>query len=290
MRHHLPAILPSRRDFLVRCASATALSLTDLRAQAATIARPLACRLTSYGKFEEAAWTHLPTLGVKHLFLAVPKPDQIDATTARLAEHSLTPLVFRGDADLSEDASVDTLAVQLATCKKMGVRYLFLSPKHATAPKEKAIEHLRKAGDIAKEHGVTISLETHPDLGTNGDVHVETMKAVNHPNVRVNFDTGNITYYNRDRNAVDELKKAIDYVATVEVKDHDGVLESWTFPALGKGVVDFKGVFGVLDAHGFAGPVTIEFEGTKGVELDEAQTKQAIADSVAHLRSMAAFT
>lgn len=288
MRHDFPAAPLSRREFIRVSGAAAALSILDPLRSAAP-ARPLACRLASYGKFESAAWSHLPTLGIKHLFLNVPEPNRVEQALAQLAAHSLKPLVLRGAADLSDAPSVDALAVQLATCKQMGVRYMFLSPKHGTAQKEVAYERLRMAGDAAKEHGVTISLETHPDLGTNGAVHLETMKAIDHPNVRVNFDTGNITYYNQGCNAADELKKVIDYVATVEVKDHNGEFETWVFPPLGKGIVDFKSVLGALDANGYSGPVTLEFEGTKGVELDEAGTKQAIADSVAFLRSIGTF-
>jgi len=250
---------------------------------------PLACRFASYGKYQEAAWSHLPSIGVQYVFLSVPAPDQVDAVMKRLKENKLTALVIRGDADLSKEDSVDQLAQQLAMCEKMGVKYMFLSPKHGDAPKEVAYERLRKAGDIAKQHGVTITLETHRDLGTNADVHIETMKAINHPNVRVNFDTGNITFYNKGADAVAELKKVIDYVGTVELKDHNLEYESWDFPALGKGKVNFPGILQVLKEHGYKGPVTIEFEGTKGVELSEEQTKQAIADSVAYLRSLAKF-
>ncbi|NUM54516.1 MAG: TIM barrel protein [Candidatus Hydrogenedentes bacterium] len=288
MRQDFPAAPLSRRDFIKVSGAAAALSILD-PARPAAPARPLACRLASYGKFESAAWSHVPEVGVKHLFLNVPEPDQVEQTLTRLAQHSLTPLVMRGSADLSEASSVDALAVQIATCQKMGVGYMFLSPKHANAPKEVAYEHLRKAGDVARAHNVVLSLETHPDLGTNGAIQLETMKAINHQNVRVNFDTGNITYYNRGRNAVDELKTIVDYVATVEVKDHNGGFETWEFPPLGKGVVDFKGVFGVLDACGYAGPVTLEFEGTQGVNLDEEQTKHAIEESVAYLRTLGTF-
>lgn len=288
MRHDFPAAPLSRRDFIRVSGAAAALSILDpMRSAAPT--RPLACRLASYGTFERAAWSHLRTLGIRHLFLNVPEPDRVEQTLAQLAAHSLKPLVMRGAVDLSEASSVDALAVQLATCKKMDVRYMFLSPKHGTAPKEVAYERLRKAGDAAKENDAIISLETHPDLGTNGAVHPETMKAIDHPNVRVNFDTGNITYYNRECEAADELKKIIDYVATVEVKDHNGEFETWVFPPLGKGIVDFKSVLGVLDASGYTGPVTLEFEGTKGVELDESQTKKAIEESIAYIRALATF-
>lgn len=166
---------------------------------------------------------------------------------------------------------------------------MFLSPRHAGADKETTYARLRRAGELAARRGVTIALETHPDLGTNAEVHLETMKRVNHPNVRVNFDTGNITYYNPGADVVAELTKIADYVATVELKDHGGKAGDWDFPALGRGKIDFPGVLAVLKAHRFSGPITIEVEGIRGTPWDEAQTKQAIADSAAYLRKLAPF-
>ena len=171
----------------------------------------------------------------------------------------------------------------------MGVHYMFLSPKHTGVSKETAYERLRQVGEIARQHDVIVVLETHPDLGTNADVHRETMKHVDHPNVRVNFDTGNVTYYNEGADVVAELKKIVDYVATVELKDHGGQPRTWDFPALGQGKVDFAGVLDVLKTHGYSGPITIEVEGVEGKPWNEDQTKQAIADSVAFLRKLASF-
>ncbi len=246
----------------------------------------LACRLASYGAFEEAGWSHLPSIGVRYVFLSVPPPEEIEAVRKRLADHGLTVVDMRGDTDLSRESCVDELAVQLDTCEKMGVKYMFLSAKRHNAEKAVVCERLRKAGEIAAKHGVTIVLETHPDLGTNADVHIETMKQINHPNVRVNFDTGNIGYYNENADVVAELEKVIDYVGTVELKDHNGQFETWSFPALGKGTVDFPGVLKVLKEHGYTGPLVMEIEGVKGVERTEDEIKQDIADSAAYIRSL----
>ena len=246
----------------------------------------LACRLANYGKFQDAAWTHIQSLGVKYVFMNVPAPDEVDAVTERLAAHGLTVVVMRGSADLSKPSGVDELAAQLATCEQMGVTYLFLSPKRRGAEKEVIFERIRQAGDHAKKHGVIIALETHPDLGTNGDVHLATMKAIDHPNIRVNFDTANIHYYNKNTDAPTELKKIIDYVATVELKDHNGEFQVWNFPALGKGVVDIPGVLRLLREHGYAGPITMEIEGIKGVERDQAQIEKDLEESTAYLRSL----
>ncbi len=197
--------------------------------------------------------------------------------------------MLRGDTDLGRGSSVDELAGQLAVCEKMGVKYMFLSPKHTGVSKEVAYERLRRAGDVARRHRVTIVLETHPDLGATADDHRETMRQINHPNVRVNFDTGNITFYNKGTDAVTELKKIIDYVATVEMKDHNGQYKVWNFPVLGKGVVDFPAVLKVLEEHDFRGPITMEVEGIHGVEMDEGQTKQYIAESVKYIQSLGNF-
>jgi len=249
----------------------------------------LACRLASYGKFQDVAWTHLPSIGIKYVFLNVPAPDQVEATKKRLVEHGLIAVVLRGDADLSKASGVGRLAAQLEICERMGVKYMFLSAKRRGAEKRVIYERLRQAGDTAKKHGVTIALETHPDLGTNGDVHLETMKQINHPNVRVNFDTGNIHFYNKNTDAPTELKKIIDYVATVEVKDHNGEYMTWNFPPLGRGVVNIPEVLRILKEHGYSGPLTMEIEGIEGVKWDEAETKKNIADSAAYLRSLGNF-
>ncbi len=227
----------------------------------AELVNSLSCRLANYGQFQDAAWTHLPAIGFKYVFMDVPSPDQVETTKSKLARHGLTAVVLRGNTDLSKSSSVNELAVQLETCEKMGVKYMFLSPKHPGVPKTTAYKRLRRAGDIARKHGVTISLETHPDLGTNGDTHLETMKQINHPNVRINFDTGNITYYNKNKDAPTELKKVIDYVATVELKEHNGQQGTWNFPTFGNGVVNFASVLRILEEHNYRGPITIEIEG-----------------------------
>jgi sugar phosphate isomerase/epimerase len=282
-----PEVSPRESD--VTGASSTKRGVRDDGTESAEPPSALACRLANYQEFAELAWTHLPSIGIRHVFLNAPPPDQIEATRKRLKEHGLTAVVLRGDADLSLASGLDRLAEQLATCETMGVRYLFLSVKRREVDKPVIYERLRKAGDLARKHGVVIALETHPDLGTNGDVQRETMRQVNHPNVRINFDTGNIHFYNRGTDAPTELRKIIDYVATVEVKDHNGEFESWHFPALGKGVVNFPAVLQLLREHGYRGPITLEIEGVQGVPRNREDVLRDIEDSMAYLRSLGSF-
>jgi len=252
-------------------------------------ANPLGVRIFSYGKFQDDAWDHLASIGVHNVFLSVPPADQVQALKKKLADHKLRAPVMRSETDWTKPTAAQQLGVQLAIAQQLGVKYIFLSVKHPGVAKDVVYRRLREAGDVAKKYGLTLVLETHPDLGTNSDEHVKTMKAVNHPNVRVNFDTGNITYYNTGRDAVTELKKVLPWLATVEIKDHNGQLETWNFPPLGRGKVDIPGVLKVLAEHGYKGPISLEIEGITGVEKTRAQTLQDIADSVKYVRSLRNF-
>jgi len=112
---------------------------------------------------------------------------------------------------------------------------------------------------------------------------------VGHPFVRVNFDTANVHYYNRDVNSVEELKKVMDYVGSVHVKDTTGEYETWNFPALGRGVVDFPEIFRLLGDQGFTGPYTMELEGVKGWTPSEEERLAYVAESAGYLREIGAL-
>lgn len=153
------------------------------------------------------------------------------------------------------------------------------------------LAHLRQIGDNAGELGVTVALETHKGPTQNADAMLELMGELNHPWVRLNFDTGNIAYYNRGFDPADELEKVKHLVRNVHVKDSRGGFEDWYFPAVGDGgSVDFARIRQILDGVGFRGPYTIEIEGIGGepeLGLDARQGR--IARSVRHLRDCGYF-
>jgi inosose dehydratase len=148
------------------------------------------------------------------------------------------------------------------------------------------VESLRSLGDTAAELGVTIALETHKGPTQNADAMLALMDDVDHPHVRINFDTGNIGYYNPGADPVAELERVKHLVRNVHVKDNRGRAEDWYFPAVGDGgAVDFRRVREVLDGVGFAGPYTIEIEGIQGEPEPGLEGRvERVARSVRHLR------
>ena len=249
----------------------------------------IACRLASYGTYQDRAWSHLPQIGIRHVEIPAPALHERDTTKKKLADHGLTACSLQALCDISKPDAVNVMRPQLETCAEFNARICFVSIKAGDTDRSLVWDRLRAIGDIAGQLGLTVAMETHPDLITNGEVARETMTAIDHPHVRVNFDTGNVYFYNENRTALAELERIIDYVVAVHIKDSAGGYQEWNFPTLGTGVVDFPAIFGRLNARGFTGPFTMELEGTKGIERDEAAQLQYIADSVAYLRQIGAF-
>jgi inosose dehydratase len=151
----------------------------------------------------------------------------------------------------------------------------------------RAVDHLRRLGDVAAELGMTLALESHKGPTQNADAMLALMERLDHPAVRLNFDTGNIAYYNAGADPVAELRRVAPWVANVHLKDNRGGFEDWYFPALGDaGAVDFVAVREALDAMGYAGAYTIEIEGIGGEPEPGVETRHdRIRRSVAHLRA-----
>jgi sugar phosphate isomerase/epimerase len=248
----------------------------------------LACNLNSYGKFRDGAFAHLQRLGVRHVEIAAPLPAEVPATLERLQRHGLSATSVIARCDVSEDAGVDAFAAPVDAAHALGARVIFASVKADPIPMPDVCRRLRAMGEVAGARGITLALETHPDLAHNGDIALQTMRAIDHPGVRINYDTGNVYYYNEGIDGIVELRKILDYVAAVHLKDTSGAYRTWHFPTLGQGVCDFPALFRLLNGRGFYGPFTLELEGIRDENLDEVQTQQRVADSVAYLRKIGA--
>ena len=192
----------------------------------------IACRVASYGKFEDRAWTHLPEIGIHNIEAQVPAPDELAQLKKKLADHGLTASSLQGSCDVQKPDAAEVMKPQLEACAELGAKICFLSAKAGEADRSAVYDRLRTIGDDAAGRGVTVAVETHPDLAENGTVARETMEAVNHANVRINFDTANIYFYNDGLKADTELPKVIDYVAAIHLKDTTGGFKTWNFPAL----------------------------------------------------------
>lgn len=245
----------------------------------------VSCNLGSYRTAGDEALAHLAGLGVKWVELAAPAPDAAGAERDRLARFGLqaASLMISGNFLQAADLAVVEAAADSAVT--MGASVLFASLQAGELPLDDAYARLRAAGDLLAARGLTLGMETHPDLCTNAAVMIRTMQAVDHPAVGINFDTANISYYTEHADVMAELEPVVGWVRSAHLKDTMGGFHEHAFPAVGQGVVDYPRFFGRLAAAGFHGPYTLEIEGFAGEHLDFAGHAQRVADSVDYLRA-----
>lgn len=246
----------------------------------------IAVNLASYQSFQKGAYAHLQRLGVRYVEIGVPEGDQVADVQRELQSYDLSPSALVCPCDLG-DADPQTMRPHLEAGRALGVPLFFISAKAGDLPKPEAYRRLRARAELADEYGITLALETHPDLAENATEARATLHAVGHPRLKWNLDTANLYYYNHNIDEVGEARQGADLIASVHLKDTNGAFQTWWFPALGEGIVDFAGVRRVLTAlGGFHGPYTLELEGIQGENLDETAVQERVARSLRHLKQV----
>ena len=93
------------------------------------------------------------------------------------------------------------------------------------------VEHLRRLGDTAAEHGVTLALETHKGPTQNATAMLALMDEVDHA-TSASTSIPAISLITIDgADPCDELERVKHLVRNVHVKDDRGGFEDWYFPA-----------------------------------------------------------
>jgi L-ribulose-5-phosphate 3-epimerase len=258
-----------------------------------------------YGEYGlRAAITHAARVGVTRLevglqahtgHLVVPAemtlttasgPDDICQTQHWLRDAGVSVMTCYGGADVSTAPGRGQFRAMLDLAATLGARWFTCDMGHA-GDKRWLYDGMLEMADYAQAKGLLLCLETHPPLVTNADVGLGTMRDLGHDNIRVNWDTGNIYYYNVDIDGEAELEKIAPYVAHVHLKDCRKGHREWFFPALGDGIVDLGRVHRILAAAGFLGPYSIEIEGVAGEQpLTLAEREENVRRSLAHLGSL----
>ncbi len=259
----------------------------------------ISIRPACYGPYNMVAYEHIKELGVKYLEINVP--DNLHLFRDMKEDEDLDFEVGSFIHPIIADSrkAVKNFRKACETCSEIDYKYFFSSVKTKgkfSKKSEKAYENLRQLGDIAEEYETFISMETHPPFCTNASEMLKTMEEVNHPRIRVNFDTANIYYYNEIEvgQGIEEMQKVVDYIGSLHIKQTNGKFKTWHFPHLGAdtGIVDFKKVFEVMDNVGFDGVYTLEMEGTKEKPLKSlsmAEAKKEVASSIQHLKDIDVF-
>jgi inosose dehydratase len=193
----------------------------------------------------------------------------------------------------AEPANLAVMLRKLDLASQFGVKFVVADAgaAHDEDERDRIYASLNKMGDYAARLGITVCFETHRGLCVNHREMLRLMADVDHPHLRINFDTANILYYNENIYGEVALAKCCHVVKHVHLKDTSGKFGEWNFPALGQGGgVDFLRAYQILRDCGFKGPYSIEIEGV-GDEPDQplSEYHERVVESVKFLRTLGYF-
>ena len=145
---------------------------------------------------------------------------------------------------------------------------------------------LRTVAPLAERAGVTIVLKPHMGVTGTGEDLADLVTLIDHPNVRVCYDAGNIAYY-EGLTPEDDVKACAHLTRAVCLKDHRGDRFHPDFPIPGEGDVDHADIFRILLDADFSGPCLVErVDGTqKATDMSPDSIDAALAKARTNLEA-----
>jgi len=165
------------------------------------------------------------------------------------------------DEAAAREQIASEIRAAIETARRVGAKRLAVlggaDPQRPLAQQHAAFaQNLRFAADLAARAGMVLCLETLsrtsvPDMLLQhiDDAHA-LVKAVDHPAVRLVFDTSHVQIM--DGELLVRLEQVWDAVEIVQLADHPGRLEP------GSGEIDFEGILRLLHGKGYQGLVELE--------------------------------
>jgi inosose dehydratase len=273
----------------------------------------IACLTTNYGPFgAAAAIDQVHAAGLDHIMLPI-------VTAGAPTRFGDTPLVTTDStlAELKElDRRLARQKVGVASCQcssgnplhadvvsrirrkidlasHFGVTRVVLSAGAADdeAGLQQLYRHLREIGEHAGRSGITVCFDIDRGVCVSHRGMLQLMQVLEHPQLRLNFNTASLLYYNEYASVEVALARTCHLVRHVNLQDSMGEFGRWYSPALGcGGAVDFLRVLQLMRVCRFPGPYTIEINGIEDeAEPTLEERQQRIVDSVEYLRMLGYF-
>jgi sugar phosphate isomerase/epimerase len=157
----------------------------------------------------------------------------------------------------------DLFAGAARVTAKLGVKYLSMHAgfidESDKAAVEKVYKRIRTLADIAKDHGLTLLLETGQEAARDLRHFLEKL---NHPSVAVNFDPANMILYDKG-DPIEAVRTLSPWIRHLHVKDAVRTATPGTWGSevpWGDGQVGIGRFLAVLTEVGFNGAMAIERE------------------------------
>ncbi|MBC7810811.1 MAG: sugar phosphate isomerase/epimerase, partial [Burkholderiales bacterium] len=213
----------------------------------------------------------------------------LDNVRNLLNKYGLTPVSLSGHSDLTTKAGLADGLKALDLCERLGLDLMNTAiGGHYSEDEDEAgfMDNIGELADAAAAKGIIIGIEIHGDITASGKKAAAVIEKIGRDNVRINYDTANVEFYDNGTMAEDDLEYALPYMVSCHLKDHIGGPREWNFPAPGEGQINFDNLINIMTQAGYSGPlsVEVEFDGGDWPPLEEVN--RSMKSAYDHLVSL----
>jgi sugar phosphate isomerase/epimerase len=146
-------------------------------------------------------------------------PEKAKELGKRCRDLGLEPvLMFSGTYPENKDG-LDAHKQRILQAGAAGVPQLLTFGHTKGGNRDLWIERFRTLAPIAKDNNVLLVVKQHGGETGTGEACAAIIREVNHPNIKVNYDAGNVLDY-LDKDPIPDIKTCADEVRSFCVKDH----------------------------------------------------------------------
>jgi len=227
-------------------------------------------------------------------------PEFIGALAAALRREGLSSYAFAGHIDLTTDDGLADLLKKMDLAA--GIGCTLINTNSGPLDRLGAFRrNLPTVVDRAERLGLTVCLESHGDIVGTAKQAVPLFREINHPLIRLNYDTGNTYYYAKGDVVIeDDILHGLEYLAYIHIKDISIKGDRAYYRPIGMGDVNFAKVFDSLrqaarPIHcGLEIPVfvegTLELLSPDAAPIGEGRIHAAVDQSMDFLRLAGVFS
>lgn len=218
---------------------------------------------------------------------------QIKNVLNLLKEHDIEAIGMCGHTNIQSKEGQDTFKKNLILAKKLGVKYVTLSTGEThgdvsvIGDDTELVNIIRDLGTVAANLGLEMAIETHGNNYATGHSISGLLKKVNMPNVRMNYDTGNVVFYGAIE-PYDDLEASTGLITGIHLKEKTGAQNEWNFPAIGRGDLDFDRILKILKKNACTTALSIEIEFTPAGPNGVEDVHESLAYSVNTIKRLCA--
>lgn len=229
-------------------------------------------------------------------FFSAEKATQLKA---KLTEYGLQTISFGCTMDMGDIDAVDSFAQRIVFAELIGAVYLNANTT-CIAKKDQLLKNLEKLIPIAEKHGRIICIENGGDHTYDAFARasdgIEIIEQFKSSHLAINYDAGNLVSLMPFLSPSEDSLEALPYCAHIHLKDvmvHD---DRYTFPAIGRGIINYKKILADIELQDSAIPMSIEKplrmhrqKDSKAIRsknlVDLHTIKATVEESVAFVRS-----